>query len=101
MTVIVDSKKVKKIADFLTDDPDIFNEMAVSTGGIAMGPAGNMPVPKKSKPKSRKRRKKVALDDSTSEPISKFHANPVTGKPDEGEVLYSDTQSEDTDETVD
>ena len=95
MTVIVDNKEIKRIADFLTDDPDIFNEMSVSTGGIAAGVGHAFGKP------TRKRRKKVALDDSESEPISKYHANPVTGKPDKGEVLYSDTQSEESEDTVD
>lgn len=29
---------INKIANMLTDDPDVFNEMACGTGGIAMGP---------------------------------------------------------------
>ena len=38
---------VKKIAKMLTDDPDIFNEMALGTGAIAMPPGGNIKRSKK------------------------------------------------------
>jgi hypothetical protein len=97
VTAIVDNKEVEKIADFLTDDPDIFNEMAVSTGAIAMGP-GNVPTRTR---KKKKRRRTSEDDEPENKPIGKYHANPVTGQPEEGEVLYSDTQSEETDDTVD
>lgn len=88
------NNEIKKIADLLTDDPDIFNEMAVSTGAIAMGP-GNVP-------RTRKKRKRQSEDESPeNKPIGKYYANPVTGKPENGEVLYSDTQSEETEDSVD
>lgn len=73
---------VEKIAKLLTNDPDVFNEMAVGTGAIAMG-MGNVP--------SRKKRKKRPKEDEDSED---YKANPVTGQPKKGEVLYSDITSE-------
>jgi hypothetical protein len=39
---MTNDKDVQNIANLLTDDPDIFNEMAVSTGGIAAPPGGNI-----------------------------------------------------------
>lgn len=82
-------KHIDEIAKMLTDDPDIM-EMAVGTGGIAMGPG--VPL------KTRKRRK-TSEDDSEVDD-KKYEANPITGKPEKGEVLYSDTQSEETEEPV-
>lgn len=91
---------IDKIASLLTDDPDIFNEMAVTTGGVAMGP-GNVPIKTLSPNKTRKRKKRISdSDDVENKPIKKFHADPVTGQPKDGEILYSDTQSEDTDEAL-
>ena len=86
--------EIKKIAELLTDDPDIFNEMAVGTGAIAMGP-GNVLRQKPDQPRTRKRKKKRASEDEDVEnkPAKKFHADPVTGQPKDGEILYSDTQS--------
>jgi hypothetical protein len=92
--VIVNNKEIEKIADLLTDDPDIFNEMAVGTGAIAMGPGNVL--------RTRKRKKRASEDeDVENKPIKKFHADPVTGQPKDGEILYSDTQSEETDKAVD
>ena len=83
--------QVKKIADLITDDPDVFNEMAVGTGAIAMGPMHAL-----GSPPSRKRRKKAK-----KAPGPKY--NSVTGEPKEGEeVLYSDTTTEEgAEEAVD
>jgi len=78
---------VKAIASFITDDPDIFNEMAMSTGAIDAGPGVALPT---------RKRKKVPKKTSKS-----YQANPVTGQPkDKGEVLFADTQSEETDEAL-
>lgn len=81
---------IDQIAKMLTDDPDIM-EMAVGTGAIAMGPG--VPL------KTRKRRKTSEDDSEVTD--KKYEANPVTGKPEKGEILYSDTQSEDPEEPVD
>ena len=84
---------VNKIADLLTDDPDIFNEMAVTTGGIAMG-MGNVPRSRKKKAKKVK-----GEDDDESQKDSQYRANPLTGKPEKngkpaGEVLFDGEESE-------
>lgn len=88
----MEDKNINKIAEMLTDDPDIFNEM-LGTGSIAMGPGVPM--------QTRKRRKRTSEDEDEDEddiedkPIKKFYADPVTGKPKDGEVLFSDTQGDD------
>jgi hypothetical protein len=86
---------VKKIADLVTDDPDIFNETTVS-GDVAMG-MGNAPM---SRPRSRKRKKAQREDDGESKKDPMYRPNPQTGKPEKGgepagEVLFSDMQNED------
>jgi hypothetical protein len=103
---MVDPKEIiNKIAKMLTDDPDIFNEMAVSTGAIAMPLGGNIKKTKKRK------RASEGDDDVESGTIKKYFADPVTGQSKAktksgkdkkaGEVLFADTQSEETDESVD
>lgn len=85
---------VDKIAKIITEDPDVFNEMALSTGAIGAG----IPAPLQ---QSRKHRQK-------SEMQKKYYADPVSGQPrakgtgdkKEGEVLYSDKQSEDPELSV-
>jgi len=98
----------EEIAKLITDDPDIFNEMAVGTGGIAMGPmqALGTPAPKK------KKRKSVKREDDGDIGMQKMHkqyyADPVTGqskskgsgKSNDGEVLYSDTQTEEPEKAL-
>ena len=78
---------IKKIADLLTDDPDIFNEMATSTGAIAMGPGMGLPV------RSRKK-KKVVSDDSEDG----YEANKVTGQPKKGEMIMGSKEHKKDDE---
>lgn len=102
---MADPNEIDKIAKLLTDDPDIFNEMAVSTGAIAMPPGGNIKRSKK------KKRPKEGEDDVEGGLVKKYYADPVTGQSKAklkggkdkkaGEVLFADTQSEETDESVD
>ena len=92
---------VKKIAEMLTDDPDIFNEMALGTGAIAMPPGGNI---KRSK-------KQRAAEDDDVEGIKKYFADPVTGqakgktksgkKKKAGEVLFAGVQDEEPEDSID
>ena len=70
---MINNKDIKKIAKMLTDDPDIFNEMAVTGADIAtsLAPGGGIKTPRKKK----KRRKKVMND----EPITKEHPKKING----------------------
>jgi hypothetical protein len=96
----IDEGTIKAIADLLTDDPDIFNEMSLGTGAVAMGPGA--PTRSSGTPtRKRKRKQRIADDETEFQNKSKdFHPDPVTGQPKKGEILYSDTQSDDTDDTL-
>lgn len=79
-----DEKLVKLIAGFMTEDPDIFNEMAISTSGIAIG-MGN-PVVNKTKQKKKKSRKKKKKRISREEG-GDYEVDQTTGQPKNGEIL--------------
>ena len=101
----------KQIAKLLTEDPDVFNEL--TGGGVAGGAGGGWgPGPYTTPPtkrRSKKRRKQVAGEDDNEITHKKYYADPVTGQAkvkgnkedDSGEVLYSDTKSDDPEETID
>jgi len=103
----------EQIAKLLTEDPDVFNEMAAGTGGVAGGVGGGWgPGPYTTPPtkkRSKKRRKRVTGEDDNEITHKKYYADPVTGQAkvkgnkedDSGEVLYSDTKSDDPEETID
>jgi hypothetical protein len=91
-------KDINKIADLITDDPDIFNEMAVGTGDVAFGVVGSV---------KRKRQANEDDDDLESTKIKKYYADPVTGQSkvktkgghskESGEVMMGDTQKDEDD----
>lgn len=93
---------IEKIASMLTDDPDVFNEMALSIGSIAMPPGGSV---------KRSKKKKTSSEDDNVEGIKKYFADPVTGqakgktrsgkKKKAGEVLFAGTQDEEPEDSVD
>ena len=96
---------VKKIAKMLTDDPDIFNEMALGTGAIAMPPGGNI-----KKTKKRRKRTVEGDEDVESGTIKKYFADPVTGHPKAktkdgkkkkaGEILFAGEKDEEPEESL-
>ena len=104
---MTDNDDVKKIANMLTDDPDIFNEMALGTGAIAMPPGGNIKRTKKRK----KKRPVEGDEDVESGTIKKYFADPVTGQPKAktkdgknakaGEILFAGEKDEEPEDSVD
>jgi len=58
----------REIAKYITDDPDIFNEMATSTAGISGGIPTVLGEPAKVTGRSKKKRKKPAVNPSTGKP---------------------------------
>lgn len=82
----------REIAKRITDDPDIFNEMAVTGADVAGGipVAIGKPLPSR----SRKRRKRIGSEDN-DEP-RKRKVNPSTGQPEnpDDEILFSDIPTE-------
>lgn len=88
----MENENINQIAKLLTDDPDVFNEMAVSTGAIAIGMGQPAPRTRKHK-KVRKKNKKEDEEDEEPQKHEKYYANPVTGQPEDGEILYSDIRN--------